>query len=387
MQTRRKRIAILGSTGSIGTRTLDVCRHLSDEFEVIALTARNNIGLLAKQAAEFKPKLIGLMDDRKRTHFINQYQPEIAKQNILVGIDGLTEIATDDQVDIVVVATVGSIGLLPTIAAIKSGKRIALANKEVLVMAGDIVIPLSQKHRVPIIPIDSEHSAIFQCLSAGKQIEIKKIILTASGGPFHNTKTDFKKITVKQALSHPTWSMGKKITIDSATLMNKGFEVIEATHLFNIPADKVAVVIHPESIVHSMVEFIDRSIIAQLSITDMYLPIQFALTYPDRKTNPISSLDLSKIGRLTFRQPNFNQFPCLQLAFDAIKTGGTMPAVLNAANEIAVATFLEKRILFSDIARLIEHTMTAHRVIPRPNLKQILTADTWAREQASHSKV
>jgi 1-deoxy-D-xylulose-5-phosphate reductoisomerase len=379
MQNRRKRIAILGSTGSIGTRTLDVCRHLSDEFEVVALTARNNIGLLAKQVAEFKPKLIALMDDRKRDHFITQYQPQIANKNILVGINGLTEIATDDRVDIIVIATVGSIGLRPTISAIKSGKRVALANKEVLVMAGDIVMSLAKKNRVSIIPIDSEHSAIFQCLSAGKHTEIRKIILTASGGPFHNTKPDFRKITVKQALSHPTWSMGKKITIDSATLMNKGFEVIEATHLFNISADKVEVVIHPESIVHSMIEFVDGSIIAQMSITDMYLPIQFALTYPDRKSNPIPSLDLRKVGRLTFASPNLNRFPCLRLAFDAINAEGTMPAVLNAANEVAVAAFLEGKIPFSEIPKLIEKTMDMHQVIHNPTLTQILDADTWAR--------
>jgi 1-deoxy-D-xylulose-5-phosphate reductoisomerase len=382
MQNRKKRIAILGSTGSIGTRTLDVCRYLSNEFEVVALTARNNIGLLAKQVAEFNPHLVGLMDDRTRDSFISKYQPNINKKNILIGIEGLTEIVTDTRVDIVVVATVGAIGLLPTISAIKAKKWIALANKEVLVMAGDIVMPLAEKNRVPIIPIDSEHSAIFQCLTAGKHTEIKKIILTASGGPFRTSKTDFKKITVKQALSHPTWSMGKKITIDSATLMNKGFEVIEATHLFNIPADKIEVVIHPESIVHSMVEFIDKSIIAQLSVTDMYLPIQFALTYPDRKPNPIPSLDLTKLGELTFAKPDFNRFPCLRLAYDAVNAGGTMPAVLNAANEIAVSAFLDGKIPFSDIPKLIERTMNEYRVIPHPTLEQILEADTWAREKA-----
>jgi 1-deoxy-D-xylulose-5-phosphate reductoisomerase len=379
MQNRKKRIAILGSTGSIGTRTLDVCRHLSDKFAVVALTARNNIGLLAKQVTEFNPKLIGLMDDATRNTFISKYPHRLNIKNILVGIEGLTEIATDPRVDIVVVATVGAIGLLPTISAIKSNKRIALANKEVLVMAGDIVMPLAKKNRVSIIPIDSEHSAIFQCLSAGKHTEVKKIILTASGGPFRTSRADFKKITVKQALSHPTWSMGKKITIDSATLMNKGFEVIEATHLFNIPAIKVEVVIHPESIIHSMVEFIDGSIIAQMSITDMYLPIQFALTYPDRKSNSAPSLNLTQINELTFESPDFKRFPCLRLAFDAIKTGGTMPAVLNAANEIAVAAFLDGKISFSAIPILIERAMESHRLIHNPTLTQILDADIWAR--------
>jgi 1-deoxy-D-xylulose-5-phosphate reductoisomerase len=386
MQNQRKRIAILGSTGSIGTRTLDVCRHLSDEFEVVALTARNNIGLLAKQVAEFNPKLIGLMDAATRNTFISKYSYQLNKKNILIGLEGLTEIVTDARVDIVVVATVGAIGLLPTISAIKSGKRVALANKEVLVMAGDIVMPLAKKNRVSIIPIDSEHSAIFQCLTAGKHSEVKKIILTASGGPFRTSRADFKKITVKQALSHPTWSMGKKITIDSATLMNKGFEVIEATHLFNIPANNVEVVIHPESIVHSMVEFIDRSIIAQLSITDMYLPIQFALTYPDRKTNPILSLDLMKTNKLTFEQPDLKRFPCLRLAFNAIKSGGTIPAVLNAANEIAVAAFLDGKIPFSKIPTLIEKIMESHQVIHNPTLTQIIDADTWAREKAADSR-
>ncbi|MDI6783182.1 MAG: 1-deoxy-D-xylulose-5-phosphate reductoisomerase [bacterium] len=386
MQNRKKRIAILGSTGSIGTRTLDVCRDLSDEFEIVALTARNNIGLLAKQVAEFKPNRIGLMDDRNRDLFIAKYNPSLAKKNILVGIDGLTEIATDERVDIVVVAIVGAIGLLPTLSAIKAKKRIALANKEVLVMAGDLVMPLAEKNKVPIIPIDSEHSAIFQCLTAGKHNEVKKIILTASGGPFRNSCADFKKITVNQALSHPTWAMGKKITIDSATLMNKGFEVIEATHLFNIPVEKVEVVIHPESIIHSMVEFVDSSIIAQLSITDMYLPIQFALTEPDRKPNPIPSLNLAKLGKLTFEKPDFNRFPCLRLAYEAVKVGGTMPAVLNAANETAVSAFLENKIPFSTIPKLIERIMNKHRPIQKPTLSEILDADTWARRQVECSR-
>ncbi|MCX7919046.1 MAG: 1-deoxy-D-xylulose-5-phosphate reductoisomerase [bacterium] len=382
MQKTKKRIAILGSTGSIGTRTLDVCRDLSAEFEVIALTARNNLRLLAKQAAEFNPKLIGLMDETKRATFLTKYHKPAVSCNVLVGLEGLTEIVTDDRVDIVVVATVGAIGLLPTIAAIKAKKQIALANKEVLVMAGEIVMSLAKKYRVPIIPIDSEHSAIFQCLSAGKPTEIEKIILTASGGPFRTLRADFKNITVKQALSHPTWAMGKKITIDSATLMNKGFEVIEATHLFNLPPDKIEVVIHPESIVHSMVEFVDKSIIAQMSITDMYLPIQFALTYPNRKPSPLLSLDLVKLGKLTFAQPDVRRFPCLRLAYDAVNIGGTMPAVLNAANEIAVSAFLEGKLAFSEIPKLIRQTMDSHQVIIHPTLNQILEVDTWARKQA-----
>jgi 1-deoxy-D-xylulose-5-phosphate reductoisomerase len=379
----KKRIAILGSTGTIGINTLKVCRQLSDELEVVGLAVHSNIQLLIEQIKEFKPRCVSVMDPDKSGELQRLLKQEsIPMEDISFGMEGLVKIATLPDVDMVVIATVGAIGLLPTLEAIDAGKQIALANKEVLVMAGELVMDSARKHNVPILPIDSEHNAIYQCLMGQSSENIHKILLTGSGGPFRKHMESFEKITPEQALKHPTWNMGRKITIDSSTLMNKSLELIEATHLFDIPAQKIEVVIHPQSIIHSMVEFIDGSIIAQMGVTDMYLPIQFSLTYPHRRKAPKHYLDLHSIQQLTFEKPDINRFPCLRLGYEAISIGGTMPTVMNAANEMAVHAFLEKKISFPQLPELIEATMQAHTVIAHPDLNQILQADIWGRNQA-----
>ncbi len=365
-----KRLAVLGSTGSIGQQTLEVVRALPDRFHIVGLAAGKNIDLLAEQISEFQPRFVHCQD---KIACLPDGEYELLS---------LEEIASHPEVDIVVIATSGKSGLSPTLAAVKAGRRVALANKESLVMAGHIITSEAQLHKAQILPIDSEHSAIWQCLE-GETQSVARLILTASGGPFYRySSAQLEEVTMEQALVHPTWQMGKKVTIDSATLMNKGLEVIEAHWLFNIPFENIAVVIHPQSIVHSMVEFIDGSVKAQLSYPDMRLPIQYALSYPERLANPqLPRLDWSHINQLTFEQPDFDTFPCLKLAIEAGKREGTYPAVVCAADEVAVELFLSQRIKFTDIAYLIEQTMEHHQAIPSPTLEEIITADAWARKQ------
>lgn len=377
----KKRIIILGSTGSIGKRTLDVIRDFKDDFEVVGISAYNSIDILKKQAEEFKPQVVSIVNEDR----IDEWKQISQGLNIksVFGEKGLVEIIENYDFDIVVVSTVGAIGTLPTLKAIEKGKTVALANKEVLVMAGDIVMKKAKENNVPILPIDSEHNAVFQCLFGNKTEDIERIILTASGGPFRQSSIDeIKSATPKEALKHPTWEMGQKITIDSATLMNKGFEVIECQHLFNIPVEKIEVVIHPQSIIHSMVEYHDGSIIAQMGKTDMYMPIQNVLFHPKRMRSNLERLKLSEIGSITFESPDTERFPCLKYAYDAVKSGGTMPTVLNAANEKAVELFLKGKILLFDISVLIKKVMNAHKIIKHPNLDDILKADSWARNEA-----
>ncbi len=379
----KKRVAILGSTGTIGINTLKVCQHLADELEVIGLSVHENIDLLFDQIQQFHPKIVSVMNMDKKEELCRKLKVSgIKVEEILGGMDGLIKVATYPDIDMVVVATVGAIGLLPTLEAIKAEKQIALANKEVLVMAGELVMEEAKKRKVSILPIDSEHNAIFQCLMCGTANEVKKLLLTGSGGPFRNHKDSFDSIKPEQALKHPTWNMGKKITIDSSTLMNKGLEIIECTHLFGISPDHIEVVIHPQSVIHSMVEFVDGSIIAQLGVTNMYLPIQFSLTYPHRKVTPLARLDLQKISQLTFEHPDHKRFPCLGFGYEASRVGGTLPTVLNAANELAVQAFLDEMISFPQLPKVIEKTMHQHKIQSHPNLDDILQADQWARETA-----
>ena len=365
-----KRLAILGSTGSIGQQTLEVVRALPQRFRIVGLAAGKNTGLLTKQINEFKPKFVYYQNAKE--HLAN------AEYELL----SLEDIACHPQVDIVVIATSGKSGLSPTLAAVKAGKNVALANKESLVVAGELITNEAKLNAARILPVDSEHSAIWQCLNSERQ-PAAQLILTASGGPFrHYSPTQLKGVTAKQALKHPTWQMGRKVTIDSATLMNKGLEVIEAHWLFDTPFAHIKILIHPQSIIHSMVEFIDGSIKAQLGYPDMRLPIQYALSYPERLSNPqLPRLDWSRINNLTFEQPNLDAFPCLKLAIEAGKKGGTYPAVLCAADEVAVELFLSERIKFTDIPNLVKQTLEQHQAIVRPTLEEILAADAWAREK------
>ncbi len=372
-----KRLAVLGSTGSIGQQTLDVVRSLPDHFRIIGLAAGKNSTLLAEQTNEFKPEFICYSPVNKEAE-----ETLTSLINFRYELLSLEAMATHPQVDTVVIATSGKAGLSPTLAAVKAGKNVALANKESLVMAGDIIIREAKLSGAQILPVDSEHSAIWQCLSGERQ-KAAQLILTASGGPFHNySSAQLKEVTVTQALKHPSWQMGKKVTIDSATLMNKGLEVIEAHWLFNMDFANIKVVIHPQSIVHSMVEFVDGSIKAQLSCPDMRLPIQYALSYPDRLPNPqLPRVNWSEINHLTFEPPDLDTFPCLKLAIEAGKNGDTYPAVLCAADEVAVEFFLSQRIRFTDIASFIERTLQQHKATTNPNIETILAADAWAREK------
>ncbi|WDV47731.1 1-deoxy-D-xylulose-5-phosphate reductoisomerase [Clostridiaceae bacterium M8S5] len=373
-----KKISILGSTGSIGTQALDVVRNYKD-LKVVALSANSNIELLEEQILEFKPKLVAVADESKAL----ELRDKMAAYNveILGGMDGLIAVATEKDSEILLTSVVGMIGLKPTLEAIKEKKTIALANKETLVAAGQLVMKYAKENNVDIIPVDSEHSAIYQSLVSGKKSEINRIILTASGGPFRGkTKSELEDVTFIDALKHPNWSMGRKISIDSATLMNKGLEVIEAKWLFDVKAEEIDVVVHPQSIIHSMVEFVDGNIIAQLGPTDMRIPIQYALTYPKRTNSKVEKLDFMKIKELTFDRPDMETFPCLKLAFDALKAKGTMTAVLNAANEEIVNLFLEDKVRFNDIPVYIENTMSHHKNIKNPTLQDILQSDKWARE-------
>jgi len=372
-----KQIAVLGSTGSIGQQTLDVVRALPHRFHVVGLAAGRNIDLLARQIEEFRPRFVyySPTDDQGR-----KIPARLA--NTECELLSPEDIARYPEVDTVVIATSGKAGLSPTLAAIKAGKKVALANKEVLVMAGEIITYEAKLNTAQIFPIDSEHSAIWQCLK-GETEKAARLILTASGGPFyHYSSAQLEGVTVEQALEHPSWQMGRKVTIDSATLMNKGLEVIEAHWLFSMPFDNIEVLIHPQSIIHSMVEFIDGSLKAQLSYPDMRLPIQYALSYPERLPNPqLPGLDWSRISNLNFEQPDLDAFPCLKLAIEAGSKGGTYPAVLCGADEVAVELFLSQRIKFVDIANLIEQVLERHQVVAHPALEEIMAADAWAREK------
>ncbi|WP_270647816.1 1-deoxy-D-xylulose-5-phosphate reductoisomerase [Paeniclostridium hominis] len=375
-----KKISILGSTGSIGTQTLDVVRKNRDKFEVVAISANSSINLLLEQIKEFKPRYVAVYNENSAKE-LKEMIPSDIKIEVLSGMEGLITISSLDEIDVLLTAIVGMIGLVPTLEAIKKGKTIALANKETLVTAGQLVMEEAKKRNVAILPVDSEHSAIFQCLNGESKKEIESIILTASGGPFRGkSKNDLINVTKNEALKHPNWSMGRKISIDSSTLMNKGLEVIEAKWLFDVNSDKIDVVVHPQSIIHSMVQFVDSSIIAQMGCPDMKLPIQYALTYPERILNDFERLDFSKLSSLTFEKPDLNTFPCLKLAYDSLNIGGTYSAVLNAANEVLVNEFLEDKIKFYDIPYYIEKTLDAHKSIEKPTLEEILYTDNWSRE-------
>ncbi len=385
-----KAISILGSTGSIGCNTLKVIEHLGD-FRVVALGAGENIDKLAEQIEKFQPELVAVKDENcaeKLLRKISNSKFQIPNSRlripkIVVGEQGLIEAATHEQAEIVVSATVGAVGFVPTLRALEAGKRVALANKETLVMAGELMTKAARDNGAEILPVDSEHNAIHQCLRGEQRDEDKRLILTASGGPFRTkTKREIENATREEALNHPTWRMGDKITIDSATLMNKGLEVIEARWLFDFDADEIGVIVHPQSVVHSMIEMIDGSIIAQLGVTDMRHAIQYALTFPARKGGELAPLDFTKISQLTFEEPDFERFPCLALAYRALKTSGTMPAVMNAANEIAVQAFLDDKIRLSEIPQIIESVMNEHETRPAANLETVLSADDAARKQA-----
>jgi 1-deoxy-D-xylulose-5-phosphate reductoisomerase len=377
-----KKIAILGSTGSIGISTLKVVQKLYPAFQVVGLTANTNIRELAFQIKKFKPRYAALMDES----LVAKLKAMVKKTptRILGGEEGVVAVAAETGAELVLSAIVGAAGLKPTLAAIHKGKTIALANKETMVMAGEVVTKAAKRSGSKILPVDSEHCAVFQCLAGHPpDREIHKILLTASGGPFRSLdRKQFHKISVQQALHHPTWRMGPKITIDSATMMNKGLEVIEAHYLFNVPYKKIDIVIHPESIIHSMVEYIDGSVLAQLGTTDMQIPIQYAMTYPSRAHSPVERLDLTKTWRLHFEKPDRRKFPCVDLAYEAGEKGKTYPAVLNAANEVAVGRFLAGKINFTEIPKIIEKTLKKHRPLTNPNLDGILLADRWARVEA-----
>jgi 1-deoxy-D-xylulose-5-phosphate reductoisomerase len=369
MSNTIKKLAILGSTGSIGQQALDIVRSFPDKFKIVGLAGGKNTNLLAEQISQFQPQLI--------------YSPLKFSLPDKTKFSSMEEIAIHPEVDLVVIATSGKTGLAPTLAAIRSGKKVALANKEVLAMAGEIIVAEAKRHQAQIFPIDSEHSAIWQCLR-GEKAEVTRLILTASGGSFyHYSPAQLAKVTVEEALQHPTWNMGKKVTIDSATLMNKGLEAIEAHWLFSIPFNKIEIVIHPQSIIHSLVEFVDGSLKAQLSAPDMRFPIQYALSYPKRLANSrLPRIDLARLNSLTFETINFSMFPCLELALDAGKRGGAYPAVLCAADEIAVELFLKQHISFPGIAEIIAKTISLHQGTANPTLDEILAADAWARETA-----
>ncbi len=375
---QKKKVFILGSTGSIGVNTLDVIRLHQNSFEVIGLTANKNVELLLEQVKEFNPKYVVIRDESLVAKVERNLPSGII---LLTGKNGLTTATSEADYDILLSALVGFAGLKPTIEGIKRGKRIALANKETLVVAGKIITKLAKEYNSEILPVDSEHSAIFQCLVGEQEKEIEKLILTASGGPFFTkTKEELENVTIAEALNHPNWDMGSKVTIDSATMMNKGLEMIEAHWLFNIPPNKIDVTIHPQSIVHSMVEFVDGSIKAQLSKPDMRLPIQYALTYPDRMQNSFTNTRLTEIDSLTFHKPDFTKFECLQLAFDVMEIGGTAPCILNAANEIAVERFLNNKIAFTQIPEIIKSALENVEIKKEVSLETIIECDSLTRE-------
>lgn len=374
-----KKIAILGSTGSIGTQTLDIVRAHPQELQVVALAAGSSVELMEKQIREFHPVLAAMWSEKAATD-LKQRVADIEVE-VVCGMDGLLQIANLAQAEVLVTAIVGMIGIRPTIAAIEQGKTIALANKETLVTAGHLIMPLAKEKGVAILPVDSEHSAIFQSLHGEKREQVQKILLTASGGPFRGRTTEeLQNITPEDALRHPNWSMGKKITIDSSTLVNKGLEVIEAKWLFDVSLEQIQVVVHPQSVIHSMVEYVDGAIIAQLGTPDMKLPIQYALFYPDRRVMDGRRLDFYELTQMTFEKPDMDTFPGLKLAFEASHRGGSMPTVYNAANEKAVSLFLNRKIKFLQIPELIEACMEAHRMVEHPDVEQILGAEAETYE-------
>ena len=377
-----KRLAILGSTGSIGCNVLDVVRQFPERFQVVGLAAGRNVALLAEQVQEFRPALVSVEEPQLKTE-LRRLLPGGNSVPMAAGISGAKEVAAATGADLVISAMVGAVGLEPTLAAIEQGIAVALANKETLVVAGSLVMTAAWQRQVPIIPIDSEHSAIFQAIQGNRAKDIRRLWITASGGPFwRRSREELATVTAAAALQHPKWSMGPKITIDSATLMNKGLEVIEASVLFNLPPERIQVHVHPESIVHSLVEYIDGSVIAQLGIPDMRVPISYALAYPERLPMDLPALNLFEVGKLTFEPPDLERFPCLGLAFQALAAGGDMPAVLNAANEVAVAAFLRGAIPFPAIPEVISRAMAAHTVQPLSSLEQVLAVDRQARRAA-----
>ena len=392
-----KAITLLGSTGSIGTQTLDIVQQYPDQFRLVGLAAGRNVELAAQQIRQFKPEVVALADESQVAALKAEITDVSPQPQVLAGQEGVVEVARYGDAEAVVTGIVGCAGLLPTIAAIQAGKDIALANKETLIAGGPVVLPLIQKHGVKLTPADSEHSAIFQCLQGlsrdrtfevGKPMAgLRRILLTASGGAFRDWPVEqLAQVTVEDAIKHPNWSMGRKITVDSATLMNKGLEVIEAHYLFGLDYDRVDIVIHPQSIIHSLIELEDTSVLAQLGWPDMRLPLLYALSWPERLYTDWETLDLVKAGNLTFREPDHAKYPCMQLAYAAGRAGGSMTAVLNAANEQAVALFLEEKIRFLDIPRVIEQVCDRHRVDNRanPTLDDILAADQWARQEVTH---
>ncbi len=376
-----KNIAILGSTGSIGRSALQVVEQFPDRLQVVALAAGRNIDLLAEQIHRFRPRLAAVLDLQLAKDLTSRLQPGIEVE-VVAGSQGYQQVASCAEAEMILSSMVGAAGLIPTLSAIRAGKDVALANKETLVMAGALVMGEVSRSQVELLPVDSEHNAIFQAMEGHRREDLKRILLTASGGPFLNMpKEQLESVTPAQALAHPNWVMGPKITIDSATLMNKGLEVIEAKWLFDVPVEKIDVHIHPQSIVHSMVEYVDGSVIAQMGIPDMRIPIAYALAYPERLELDLPRLDFFTVQTLTFQEPDLNRFPCLKLAFAACKEGGTMPAVLNAANEVAVQAFLDNRIPFSGIPRLVNQAMDEHALDPAAELEAILKADAWARRR------
>lgn len=381
LRHRLKKVSILGSTGSIGQSTLSVIEKFPERFSVIALAAGNNVELFEKQVRKFKPSIVSLGNERSAADLKKRCSD--LNTRIYSGVEGMIQVAAADEADITVSAIVGTAGLVPTVAAIRAGKDIALANKEVLVTAGELVMAECRECGVRLLPVDSEHSAIFQCLLAGSRTDIRRLVLTASGGPFRAFSTEaLAHVSPAQALQHPNWSMGRKISIDSATLMNKGLEVIEARWLFDIEPGKIKVLVHPQSIVHSMVEYHDGAVVAQLGMPDMKGPIAFALSYPERLSEVSPALDLAKVGALTFEDPDMDRFPCLAYAYDALKAGGSMPAVLSAANEVAVKYFLDEKIGYPDISRVIRSTMDVHTPSTIRTVEDALKADLWARQEA-----
>ena len=376
---RKRRVVILGSTGSIGESALKVARDIPERMEIVGLAAGKNTARLIAQTREFRPKAVAIAEQSA----IRDLQSAIACP-VLAGEDGLCELATLPEADLVLVAIVGTAGLRPALAAIEAGKDLAVASKEILVMAGEAVMTAARRKGVRVLPVDSEHNAIFQCLEGRSPEQVRRIILTASGGPFRTLPAaDLENVTLEQALKHPTWNMGAKITVDSATLFNKGLEMIEARWLFDVEMARVDVIVHPQSIVHSMVEFVDNSVLAQLSATDMCFPIQYAVTWPERVPNRLPPLDFCKLAKLDFEAPRRDAFPALDLARRAGTEGGTLPAVMNAANEVAVAAFLDRRCSFPAIWRTVERVMKEHAVRPQASLEEILAADAWARTLAA----